>query len=271
MDVKMKTNFVAIVLLSFLCFSTTAAPAQKKETLEELSNRVKILEGQKEYLEKQVEFWQEKFETKSKEIDNQFLSREKEMRLVEENIRMDQRKSNWIVGIISILGLGSFIGGWFLVTKFILNKIKEKSEKLINEIYKEKERELLEMARKQNEEFQLKETKSILVISKNPNDNPFLERFFNEMGFLKVKYETLDRVKDPDKYDLLIFDNENLNIDHADLLAIMAKTKPENFCLYFGSDKFDAKEFKDRVNFANSRVQLYGNLVNSLRYQSLLK
>ena len=91
------------------------------------------------------------------------------------------------------------------------------------------------------------------------------------MGFRNVRYETLDQVKDPYKYDLLIFDNENLNIDHADLLAIMAKTKQGNFCLYFGSDKFDAKEFKDRVNFANSRVQLYGNLINSLRYQSLLK
>lgn len=31
MDVKMKTNLVAIVLMSFLCFLDTAAAARKKD------------------------------------------------------------------------------------------------------------------------------------------------------------------------------------------------------------------------------------------------
>ncbi len=268
MEVKMKTRLILTVMVCLLC---ATGFAQKKDPVEELSNRVKILEGQKENLEKQAELWQEKFETKSKEIDNQFLSRGKEMRLVEENIRMDQRKSNWIVGIVCILGLGSFIGGWFLVTKFILNKIKEKSEKLINEIYKEKERELLAMAEKQSEEFKLKENKSILVISKNETDTGFLKRFFKEMGFYSVTYEVKDNLKSLKKCDLVLFNNEKVSIQHDELLNIVAKTKGDKLCFYFGPDRFDFKDFKDRGNFANSRVQLYGNLINSLRYQSLLK
>jgi len=260
MDVKMNTILVAVLLTGFLCFITTAALAQKKETMEELSNRVKILEGQKENLEKQGELLKEKFEIQSKELH-----------LITEEIKLEQKKNNWIAYIIGLIGIGSLISFFVFVKKYIAGKVREKVEKLVNELYKEKERELLEMARKQNEEFQLKETKSILVIGKNQKDNPFIERFFNEMGFRNVRYETLNQVKDPDDYDLLLFDNENLNIDHADLLAIMAKTKPGNFCLYFGPDRFDFKDFKDRGNFANSRVQLYGNLINSLRYQSLLK
>lgn len=256
----MKACIILMIMMGFL-YSTGFA--QKKETVEELSNRIKILEDQKEKLDIQGKLLQEKFDVKAKELQ-----------LIAEEIKLEQKRNNWLIP--SILLIFSFIGlsGFVSLKKYIEKKAQEKAEKLVNEVYKEKARELLELARKQNEEFQLKETKSILVVSKNSDDNTFIERFFKKMEFHndKIKYETLSQVKNPDKYDLLLFNNENLNIDHGDLLAILAKTKPVNFCLYFGPDRFDGgKEFKDRVNFANSPVQLYGNLINSLRYQSLLK
>lgn len=262
----MKVCIILMIIMGLFC---SMGFAQKKETMEELSNRVKILEGQKENLDKQGALQKEDLEKQVNVLKEKFDVKAKELYLIAEEIKLEQKKNNWIAIIMGVIGIGSIVSFFIFAKRYIKKKVK----KLVNEVYKEKEREILELAKKQNEEFHLKETRSILVISKIPNDNPFIERFFKEMRFRNdnIKYETLNQVKDPEKYDLLLFDNEKQNIDHADLLAIMAKTKPENFFLYFGPDRFDGKEFKDRVNFANSRVQLYGNLINSLRYQSLLK
>jgi hypothetical protein len=257
MGVKMKSGFIFILLVCFLC---AAGYAQKKDPVEELANRVKILEGQKENLDKQGDLLHKKFEAKAKDLD-----------LKIEEIRLEQKKNNWIfpvlLFIIPFIGVGGFLG----LKKYINKKAREEADKIINNVFPEKEKEFLELAKKQTEEFQLKKDKSILVISNNQNEDPFIERFFSKMGFANVHYETLKKVKNANKYDLLLFNNEKQTSDHADLLAVIAKTKPDVFCFYFGPDRFDGKEFKDRVNFANSRVQLYGNLINSLRYQSLLK
>lgn len=271
MGAKMKTNLSIILLVSIFCFIAAAALAQKKDPIEELANRVKILEGQKENLDKQAELLQQKFEAKAKDIDNQFQTEVKKLNLTIDEMKIDQRNNNWIfiaiAAIICFIGIGGFWG----IKKYINKKVKEFAEKIIKDVFTKKEKELLEIAEKQSEEFQLKEKKSILVISQNPKEDPFIERFFKEMRFRNVGYEPLNQVKGLDKYDLLLFNNEKQTIDHTDLLNIIAKTKPGVFCFYFGPDRFDGKEFKDRVNFANSRVQLYGNLINSLRYQSLLK
>jgi len=271
MGVKMKTNLSAVVLMAFLCSFVTSSLAQKKDPVEELDNRVKILEGQKENLDKQAELLQEKFEAKAKEVDTQFQAEVTKLNLTIDEIKTDQRNNNWIfialLAIICFIGVGGFWG----IKKHINKKVQEFAEKMIKDLLEKKEKELLEIAEKQSEEFQLKEKKSILIIRQNPKEDPFMEKFFRYMGFRNVQYEPLNQVKDPNKYDLLLFDNEKQNIPHPDILNIMAKTRADAFCFYFGPDRFDGKEFKDRVNFANSRVQLYGNLINSLRYQTLLK
>ena len=65
MSVKIKTSFILTVMI---CFLYSAGFAQKKETMEELSNRVKILESQKENLEKQGEYLKKEFENQAKEL-----------------------------------------------------------------------------------------------------------------------------------------------------------------------------------------------------------
>jgi len=260
MGVKLKAKFFIYFLSLFLCLSIIPTIAQKNDSLEELNNRVKILEGQKENLDKQSELLQDKFDIETKDFST-----------IAKEIKVDQKINNWIVYLIGFFGIGSLISFWGLVKKHIEKKVKEKAEKLINEVYKEKEREILEMAKKQNEEFQLKEKKSILIISKNKDEEPFMEKFFNDMEFSTPEHQSLREVNNLKKFDLILFNNEKQEIDHSDILNIITKTKFDTLCFYFGSDRFDGKEFKDRVNFANSRVQLYGNLINSLRYQSLLK
>ena len=121
-----------------------------------------------------------------------------------------------------------------------------------------------------NEEFRLKEEKAILVISKTGNDDTFMKSFFKGMGFGDVNYSRIDKVKNINRYDLILFNNEKeeKNADHSLEFDIVSKTKADAVCFYFGSNKFELDEYKNKLNFANSRVQLYGNLINSLRWKN---
>ncbi len=271
MGVKMKTNLSAVVLMAFLCSFATAALAQKKDPIEELANRVKILEGQKENLDKQAELLKEKFDNEAVNLNNKFVEQKRKF----EDDYNFLGVLLWVFGPLTIIGIFTIaitmLISYFKIRKKIEKIAEEKIREKFDQIFKEKKTQIEEMIEKQNEELQLKKEKSILVISQNPKEDPFMERFFRYMGFFNVRYEPLSQVKDPGKYDLLLFNNEKQNIPHPDILNIMAKTRADILCFYFGPDRFDGKEFKDRVNFANSRVQLYGNLINSLRYQSLLK
>ncbi len=236
---KTKTGFMVFVAVIFLC---AMGYAQKTDKVEELTNRVKILEGQKENLDKHAE-------------------------LLRKEIQYEQTKSNWILVFFGFLGIGSFWG----VRKYINYRVRKHSDKIVKEIFSQREKEFLEMVRRQSEEFKLKEEKSILVISQKDDSDDFMRRFFKEMGFVKVKYCTIDQIKKPIDSDLILFNNENKSISHETINTIGKESREEVFCFYFGPDHFVADGFTKRVNFANSRLQLYGNLINSLRYQSLLK
>jgi hypothetical protein len=271
MGAKMKTNLSVILLAGILCFMAAAAPAQKKDPIEELNNRVKILEGQKENLDKQAELLKDKFENEVVSLNNKFIEQKRKL----EDDYNYLSVLLWVFGTLTVIGIFTMaitmLISYFKVRKKIEGIAEEKIRDKFDQIFKEKKNQIDTMIEKQNEELQLKKEKSILIISQNPKEDPFIERFFKEMGFRHYRHESLNHVKNPDKYDLLFFNNEKQAIDHTDLLAIIAKMKPDALCFYFGPDRFDSKEFKDRVNFANSRVQLYGNLINSLRYQTLLK
>jgi hypothetical protein len=275
MGVKMKTNLIAIVLVGFLCFIAIGATDQKKDPVEELGKRIESLEKERDMwknnLAEQKEIIKEQINNKTEQLDNRFKKMENDLKDDNSYIKVLLWIFGTVTGIGIITAIIALIFSFFKIRKRLEVIAEEKIREKFDQIFSEKKNQIITMIDKQNEELQLKKEKSILVIRKNPKEDPFIEKFFKDMEFSNVQYETLNNVKDLNKYDLILFNNEKLNIDHADLLAIVAKTKPEVFCFYFGPDRFDGKEFKDRVNFANSRVQLYGNLINSLRYQSLLK
>lgn len=258
-----------------MCLLFTISFAQKKPTVDELNNQVKNLEEKNEKLEKEIRIWQKNIEMESKGLDNKSLFMENNLNLIKEEIRTEQTKINglftFLFGLIGFIG----IGGFWRIKKYVNKRAQEYAEKIINKLFPEKEKELIEMIKKQNEEFQFKEKHSLLVVSNKEGDELFLRRFFKEMKFnpKKIDYETLDKCKTKRsiKEDLVFFNNEEKTMEHDVLLDILSKTKDTSLCFYFGPDRFDGKEFKDKVNFANSRVQIYGNLINSLRYKSLLE
>ncbi|MCU0289766.1 MAG: hypothetical protein MUF15_25650 [Acidobacteria bacterium] len=268
----MKAWIILMIMMGFLC---STGFAQKKETVEELSNRVKILEGQKEYLDKQNTLQKEDLEKQSEYLKKEFEVQTKELYRITEQIKSDQRKNNWL--FYSLPGIFIFIGfgGFWRIKKYINKKTQELAEKIINDVLPKKEKEFLALVEKQSEEFKLKEEKSILVISKTENNIAFMKKFFKERGFVKVNYSSIDKARELNHFDLILFNNETekkvKEPDHSSEFDIVKKTKENVICFYFGPNRFELDEYKNKLNFANSRVQLYGNLINSLRYQSLLE
>jgi len=268
MGVKLKAKFFIIFLLLFLCLSIIPTIAQKNDSLEELHKRVESLERERDFWKNnyndQKERIKEQFDLKSKSLDNKFIELKNKLKDDYNYLKI----LLLIFGPVTVLGIiFTAYKMWKRVEEIAEEKIREKFDKIFNE----KKNQFEKMIENQNEEFQLKEKKSILIISKNEEDESFIEDFFKKMGFKKVEHQSLSKVNKLEKYDLLFLNNEQKNIDSTDILKLKDKTKSNTLFFYFGPNYIDREEFEHRINFSNSRVQLYGNLINSLRYQSLLK
>ncbi|MHC6178790.1 NARF domain-containing protein [Clostridium sp. JNZ X4-2] len=135
----------------------------------------------------------------------------------------------------------------------------------------------------------MKKNKQLCIISFQEDDNkmiaPILERFRNK-EYVYVNNDAKDHInklpldsKKPKKIDAVIFNNINNNLDNLDEIHIknikytVEKMKSNNdYLVYLGLKKgrFDLGQYSvgiKNVNYANSEITLYANLMNALKYQ----
>jgi hypothetical protein len=120
-----------------------------------------------------------------------------------------------------------------------------------------------------------KEDKSILVITPDGDDENWLRKFFQLMNFkaptFKKKSE-IETVKDK-SFDLVILnapsDLARQPSAHNALLGQMTMAKS---VFYFGPGQVsnEALDKFGKLSFANAKSQLYGNLINALKFQKIL-
>ena len=268
MSLKHLYKGISIILLC-LAFSMVYAQQQNKETLDDVSQRVKVLEGQKENLDG-------RFNNKSDALDLKFEKLEKELKDDYDHLEI----LLWIFGPITILSIIAYIIRLFK----LYNLVQETADKKINEkfdsLLDDKKSNIIEIIEKHDIETQLKKTKKILVLTPNGADDSFVKKFFGDqvMGFNRelVFYATPDELKKKNKVDLVFFNDEKQPFGQEKIIEIMRKAGKNNVFFYFGQNHLDLKDdkykdLKDRVNFANARAQIYGNLIDTLRYQKLLQ
>jgi hypothetical protein len=108
-------------------------------------------------------------------------------------------------------------------------------------------------------------TAKILVVSGAGSSTAFLESFFEEKKFLNVKYAS-----DPGFTPYVIFaNNEDGTLDKDTVLQMV---KDDMVLFYFGTVRWDyPASISKNANFANSRAQIYGNLMSSLEFLELVK
>lgn len=237
--------------------------------INKLKNRIEILEGQKENLNKQSELVEKDIEIKKRDLDSRFL---------ENKIEIDKDLSG-VRNLLYTLGigvLGLLLGYWFYFKNFINKKAEEISESKINdivsnivEINKDK---IVNLIKSQNLELLVKEKSHILVIVESESDKKFLSKFFKEVDIKNVNYIVGNEFVQPSTdVNLVIFDDHRLTkTNHKLFNEYIEKSNNDRLLFIFFGDRFEAVD-RERVNFANSKFTLYNQIMNSLKYNELIK
>ncbi len=222
-----------------------------QDTLIDHANRISLLESNQSLVEG-------KFKLKSDELDLK-------VKQMKDDLEDDYSYLKWIS---IIFGSTTLIAIIILIINF-KKKVNEIFEKKISETLIDKRGKLIELIHSQDEEQKILQSKNILVICANKAANRFLLNFFSRMGFSKVMFSGEDELESiNNNIDLVFFDFTTIKGDAKFANNIIEKS-PKQAVFFIYSDKPIQLTERDRIAFANAKAQIYGNLINCLKYQNL--
>ncbi|WP_252249351.1 NARF domain-containing protein [Clostridium sp. VAP23] len=213
---------------------------------------------------------------------------------------LDQKSSDKIIDIknkalniensltkIKIIGIGFSVLAPMGITIYVKKHIKDKIEELaktkidimiekemVNKIDKkiskqvEKEKGLVEkMILDRKTEKILMETKKILAISKNNDDEEEIKKLLKK--FIGLEPVMLGEQCNVEMYDVILFNHINAEIEKKEMETIINNNSNKN-AVYFYFNKtggqFKTKE-TENINFASSNATICGNLLDLMKYQ----
>lgn len=245
---------LSIILMLFLV--SLAGNGQKKDSLEIIYKKVEVIESEKQLAQKEYEIYKKGLEVDYKNAKSEV-----------------NNKLEIIAWLIGVLGIGGLIAILVFIVKYANKAAAIQIEKKLTRIFLDEKGKLIQLIKSQNEENQLKEDKIILVLSNKESDDEFIKRFFKEMGFKKCAFEKImDYQKVMKEYDLIFFNNEDSILSQEVMKQYIDNAKDETMFFHFGSVRFSDMEAKNnKVIFANLRTQVYGNLINALRFHKFIQ
>ncbi len=166
---------------------------------------------------------------------------------------------DWKQLALTLVGFLIFAGAaWKIWIKDWLKKyVQEKAEETLDEI------------------TSLKNTNILVLTSKTGKDD-FLRSFFKTKKFSNVHFARLGNefkaIGDFD-YEVVFANNDDGELDKSIVRKYVAEEQP---LFYYGKPNSwdyqnDNPELSRKINFANSRAQIYGNLMSSLEFLELVK
>jgi len=248
---KIIISITLVISLSINLYS------QKSDSLQNLDLRVKSLEQFQSNLD-------EKYEIKKQELEVKF-DRLK-LGIDKENVRLEV--IIWIFGSVTFLGLVvSIISFYIRINRIAISK----SEKIIEAKFEDERDKLIQIIASQTEENKLR-NKRMIVLSDIKSEDTFLKKFFKEMGFTKIRFKNTSDQKSLTNYDLLFINNESGGIDKETIDNYCSKSIDSSVLFYFNTNgiRYINENVANRLSFANSRTQIYGNLINLLKYQAVI-
>ncbi len=157
-----------------------------------------------------------------------------------------------------------------MIEKEMVNKIDEKISKQV-----EKEKGLVEkMILDRKTEKILMETKKILAISKNNDDEEEIKKLLKQ--FKELKTVMLGKQYNVDAYDVILFNDINGKIKDAEMKEIIDDNINKSAVYFYFNkrninnpkiNKMFRYEKNENINFAKSNSTICGNLLDLMKYQ----
>ncbi len=285
-------NRIKICTILFCWLSASIVFAQNDPA--DISEKLKILEGHQKNLEEsyqnKLDDLTRKFELNQQAADLKLREMETYQKNTDDRFAIGFERVNsrvlfmeLIMGFLGVATLGGvifFVVGYFKLKKQVYAYADQKAREMFEarfqadfeRLFNDNKDKIEAIIRLNDNDLQLKMTKTIRVLSKDDADNEFLKNFFCEMKFDNVDYGVFDPSQTYSNYDLILFNNEPGLMDSNEIVEY-AKTKiPRNkIFFYFGFIRIDDEGLKKNFASATFRTQLYGNIMNALRHHSVIR
>ncbi len=239
------------------------------QRIQQLDNRISVLEGQKENLQRQVDI-------AKNDVNSHINASSKNI-----ESRFNNRESEWFWLKIVIAGFG--VIGFLYIKDFIQKKAEETAEnqlkQKISELLDSKQNTLLDLISQLDLDAYLRENSNIHLITESLKRKDEIFEILREVGFDKITYDISKKYKklDPNVNLILLDDGtEFLDRKTPEYKArhnlfnkyIDEQAENSNTTFIFYGQYFDSKNRKN-VNFANTKFTLYSQIINNLRYTAI--
>lgn len=131
------------------------------------------------------------------------------------------------------------------------------------------------------DEERFKIEKKLLVLTKEGGDSGFVRRLLQDTGFLaastipenvkNLDEETLSKILGGKTYDLIFLNNEKASFEDSEIKICHDKTPHYTMIFSFNKNLPGEVVASQRAASANFKSQIYGNLINALKYQQYLR
>lgn len=252
---------VAVALLSHPICShgkTQVNTDSIRVVIQKIETRLINLEGIRENLDG-------RFENKADALDLQ-------VERINLELQSDYNFIKWLTltfGSVTIFGVLALA---FSIFRYVNRTAKIKVNEKFDQLFDSEKDRLIQLIEKQSEENQLKKLKRILVISDPLSKDEFIKKFFNKMGFENIHFLKSEESGqlEAGKQDVVFFNCEEVEMSQSTMDNYIMNESPNTLFFYFGKSKFSNATVNDRLAMANQRTQLYGNLINALKFSNLL-
>ncbi len=288
---------IIAVIFGFLMVNNLGAQTGNNEISKGFELEKRLSELEKKYdiqislLAKSEEQLKQDFQNRKNELTNAFneLKNEHE-KLFNESINQLQF---WVY---LASGLATVFGAAVLVSyiRFFREKVILKT---LAKNFDVETKNLAALLNEVKKDYTLKKKTKILVATPENHDDKFIRKFFRKMGFSlaadsqddtpRIKFIQFSSGQSPEQgYDLILFNDEKGAREYKKeenekgyRECQKEKTEIHNYfssysgqeaiCFYFGPKRIPTPE-NIQLSYANARLQLYGNLMNALRFQEFM-
>jgi len=261
-----------LLIIIFLLYTTYDVYGQRKK--DTLTKRI-------EYLEEEVAHQKKEFELAERELEVLFKEKQsiqkEEFNTLSAKLKEDTTKLKEDYDLIKKLGyLGLSLNAIFLIgilwkgKKYVQSKINEK----FNNIISEKESNIIEIVESYDIEKKILNTKTAVVLTANNEDEDFIKNFFNKVGFKRdnITFKKVGNYESLEEFDLIFVNNDKDKFEMSLIDDYFNNSSNNTVLFYYNTTRkvYNNPSVSDRLSFANSPTQIYGNLINLMKYQQVI-